>query len=405
MRQIVTIIILSSFCFGIQAQNRVQHTINSNWGFYKGNADVDDQDISWHDVTIPHSWNVDDVMDDEPGYYRDTACYKKDLYIPSEWKDKQVFIIFDAIGINADIYVNETLARSHTGAYTSFNVDITDYIDFTEDGNTKVRLFIRANNTFTDDVAPLSADFTFFGGIYRDVHLLALDKVHFRMDQYNSKGVFWNTPKVSEKSVKIVLNGAFSSKLAKMKEVSVEHILYSKNGEKVLSHIEAYKNNGNETTPFSCKIRLRKPELWSPENPNLYRLVSRLEVDGKIVDEIENPIAFRWFEFDAEEGFSLNGEPYHLVGASRHQDYENMGNALDDALHLRDIELLKEMGGNFLRIAHYPQDETIIQACDRMGILCSIEIPLVNAITQSEAFFNNAEFMLREMMAQYYNHP
>lgn len=405
MRQIVTMIIVSSFCFGIQAQSRVQYTINSNWSFYKGYADVSDQDIPWQDVTIPHSWNVEDVLDDEPGYYRDTACYTKDLHIPAAWKDKQVYLIFDAIGINADIYMNGKLARSHTGAYTSFNVNITDYIDFAEDGNAKNQLFVRANNTFTDDVAPLSADFTFFGGIYRDVHLVALDNVHFRMDKYNSKGVFWNTPKVSEKSAKIVLNGAFISSLAKTQEVFVEHLLYSKDGEKILSHLKAYKNKGGETTPFSCKLKLKKPGLWSPENPNLYRLVSRLKVDGKIVDEIENPIAFRWFEFDAEEGFSLNGEPCYLVGASRHQDYANMGNALDDALHLHDIELLKEMGGNFLRIAHYPQDETIIQACDRLGILCSIEIPLVNAITESEAFFDNAEFMLREMMAQYYNNP
>lgn len=405
MKHIIIVITATLLCNGMQAQSRVQYTINSNWNFYKGKADVSDHTIAWESVTIPHSWNVDDVMDDEPGYYRDTASYAKELFIPASWKDKKVFLIFDAIGINADIYVNGKLARSHTGAYTSFNVEISKYLHFSEVGNSKNQLFIQANNTFTDDVPPLSGDFTFFGGIYRDVHLLALEKVHFRMDQYNSKGVFWNTPNVSEKSADIFLKGAFSSSLSMAKEVTVEHIILSGDGKIVLSHEKAYKSQTGETVPFSCKLKLKKPELWSPESPSLYRLVSSLKVDGEIMDQIENPIAFRWFEFDSEKGFSLNGSPYRLIGASRHQDFSNMGNALDDAMHVLDIELLKEMGGNFLRIAHYPQDESIIQACDRLGILCSIEIPLVNAITESEEFFHNSEVMLREMMAQYYNYP
>ncbi|MDX2415192.1 MAG: glycoside hydrolase family 2 TIM barrel-domain containing protein, partial [Bacteroidales bacterium] len=405
MKQLIALIVIGSLGLGLQAQNRLQYTINSNWNFYKGKANVSDANIPWEPVTIPHSWNVEDVLDDEPGYYRDTACYSKDLFIPASWKDKKVFLVFDAIGINADIYVNGDLVRKHTGAYTSFNVDISDYLHFSEDGNTKNKLFVQANNTFTDEVAPLSADFTFFGGIYRDVQLLALEEVHFRMDEYNSKGVFWNTPKVSEKSADIILNGAFNSSLPQGKEVFVKHILFSKDGENVLEHNKKHESNRGKTVPFSCKLKLKKPELWSPESPNLYRLVSRLIVDGKIVDQIENPMAFRWFEFDSENGFSLNGSPYQLIGASRHQDFSNMGNALYDAMHIRDIELLKEMGGNFLRIAHYPQDETIIETCDRLGVLCSIEIPLVNAITESEAFFKNSEFMLLEMMAQYYNHP
>ncbi|MCF8381593.1 MAG: beta-galactosidase [Bacteroidales bacterium] len=390
---------------GIQAQSRLDFTINSNWHFYKGKADPSSNSIPWESVNLPHSWNVDDVMDDVVGYYRDTASYKKDLYIPAGWKDKEVFLVFDAIGISANIYINGKLAGSHIGAYTSFNVPISEYLDFSEEGQSKNLLFVQANNSYSDDIPPLSADFTFFGGIYRDVHLVALEKVHFEMDSFNSGGVIWTTPEVSNESAEVQIRGAFSNSFDKKKKVSIEHILIDNRGKDVLSYEEEHSAKSGEVIPFNCQMNLKKPNLWSPENPYLYRLVSRLKIDGKIIDEIENPLGFRWFDFDVENGFSLNGMPYKLIGASRHQDFPDMGNALEDEIHIRDIELLKEMGGNFLRIAHYPQDEAILQACDRLGILTSIEIPLVNRITESEAFFNNSELMLREMMAQYYNHP
>ena len=389
----------------IKAQERLQFSINSNWQFFQGAVDPSMKNVMWESVNIPHCWNALDVMDDVPDYYRGIASYKKDLYIPASWKDKEVYLVFDAIGISANVYINGQLAGSHMGAYTSFNIPISKFLDFPEEGVSANQIIVEANNRYSDDIPPLSADFTFFGGIYRDVHLLALEKVHFRMDSLNSKGVFWNTPEVSDKSAELQLNGAFTNSLSEEKKIKVEHKVYNKYGEEVLSHVKKYSAKSGETVAFNFQSEIDNPELWSPENPYLYRLVSCLKADGKVVDQIENPLAFRWFHFDSEKGFSLNGSPYKLIGASRHQDYPGLGNALDDELHLHDIELLKEMGGNFLRIAHYPQDETIIQECDRLGILTSIEIPLVNRITESEAFFNNSERMLREMMAQYYNHP
>ena len=405
MKQILLLILLGLIFSVSQAQSRCQYTINSNWHFYKGKLDSTLEAIPWENVSVPHCWNVDDVTDDEPGYYRDTASYKKDIFIPASWKDKEVYLIFDAIGISADVFINGEKAGSHQGAYTSFNIPISKYLQFSEIGNAKNQILVVANNCYNKDIPPLSADFTFFGGIYRDVHIVALNKIHFRMDQYNSKGVFWNTPKVSDEYAELSLSGAFSNSFPIKKKVELEHILFDKNGIEVLNYKEKHAAKAGNSVNFNCQLKLDNPELWSPENPCLYRLVSRLKLDGKIVDQIENPLAFRWFNFDAENGFSLNGSPYKLIGASRHQDFSQLGNALSDEIHIRDVELLKEMGGNFLRIAHYPQDETILETCDRLGILTSIEIPLVNSITESEAFFNNSELMLREMMAQYYNHP
>lgn len=392
-------------CINVTAQSRMQHTINSDWQFFKGPVSGADDEVDWQKVNVPHCWNVDDVMDDVPGYYRDTACYKKDIYIPASWKNRDVFLVFDGVAICAEVYVNGHLAASHIGAYTSFNVPISQYLKFSDEGNCKNEIFVQANNSFNVDIPPLSADFTFFGGMYRDVHILALDKVHFRMDELNSEGVFWNTPTVSSESAELKIKGVFENESSKTKKVIVKHIILDKKGKVVLSDKKKYKSAASALVPFNQDYVIAQPHLWSPEDPYLYTIVSQLIVDDVVTDQIENPLAFRWFAFDSESGFSLNGYPYKLVGTSRHQDYKDLGNALSDARHIRDVELLKAMGGNFLRISHYPQDKAVIEACDRLGILTSIEIPLVNRITESEAFFDNSEMMLREMMAQYYNHP
>jgi beta-galactosidase len=405
MKQIFLLLLFGLLFMDSQAQVRCQYTINSNWKFCKGNIEAAAKGVKWENVSVPHCWNIADVLDDEPGYYRDTACYKRDLYIPASWSDKEIFLVFDAIGISAGIYINGQLVGSHTGGYTAFNVPITKYLNFSDEGNSKNQLFVRASNSYNKDIPPLSGDFTFFGGLYRDVHLIALDKVHFRMDQYNSQGVFWTTPKVSPESAELNVKGAFSNSFPRTRKVVVEHSVIDDAGKEVLAYSEKHIAKSGESVNFGCNLKLDNPKLWSPEHPYLYRMISRLIVDGQIVDQVENPLAFRWFKFDADNGFFLNGSPYKLIGASRHQDFATLGNALDDAVHIHDIELLKEMGGNFLRVAHYPQDEAVLEACDRLGILTSIEIPLVNRITESEAFFHNSEVMLREMMAQYYNHP
>ncbi|MGA7965855.1 MAG: glycoside hydrolase family 2 TIM barrel-domain containing protein, partial [Gammaproteobacteria bacterium] len=152
---------------------------------------------------------------------------------------------------------------------------------------------------------------------------------------------------------------------------------------------------------------ISNPHLWSPGDPYLYRVVSQIfdRRSGKVLDEISNPLGLRWFKFDADNGFFLNGKHMKLIGANRHQDYPGMGNAVPEHLQIRDIELLKKMGANFIRISHYPQDPVILQECDKLGILASVEIPIVNTITESDAFTNNCEHMMTEMIRQNFNHP
>src|SRR5690606_12161947 len=147
------------------------------------------------------------------------------------------------------------------------------------------------------------------------------------------------------------------------------------------------------------------PKLWSPQDPYLYQVTTTIQENGHVLDELVNPLGLRWFEFDAEKGFFLNGEHLKLIGTNRHQDFKGLGNALPEELHKRDVELLKEMGGNFLRVAHYPHDPTVLETCDRLGILTAVEIPIVNRITESEGFAENSKNMQREMIKQGFNHP
>jgi beta-galactosidase len=151
---------------------------------------------------------------------------------------------------------------------------------------------------------------------------------------------------------------------------------------------------------------ITSPHLWSPEDPYLYSVETKItDEKNKVIDVIKNPLGFRWFSFDAAKGFMLNGSPYKLIGASRHQDFKDLGNAVPDNLAIKDVVLLKQMGANFLRVAHYPQDPVVLKTCDSIGLLTSVEIPVVNEITESAAFYNNCEQMQLEMIRQNFNHP
>jgi beta-galactosidase len=413
MRYLNLIIVLTSIILfncnnTLTAQPRIYETINSNWKFYKGEINSlpqkADSTIKWEYVSIPHSWNVADVMDDEPSYYRGTGWYEKQLFVPSSWQKKDIYLFFEGASQVTEVYINGKKVGDHIGGYTAFSFLINDFLKL---GNEANDLLVKVNNSYNADIPPLSADFTFYGGIYRDVNLIAVDQVHFDMDNHASNGVFITTPKVNESTADMSVKGSFINK-STARTVLVQTRLLDADG-KSIAHVQTkIKAAVNQPLPFQQDItNIIAPKLWSPESPYLYKVVTSL-VDSKtkvILDEIISPLGFRWFTFDSTNGFFLNGKPCKLIGASRHQDYKDMANALPDALHVRDVELLKEMGGNFLRVAHYPQDPEVLEACDRLGILASVEIPIVNQITESEAFSNNCKNMQVEMIKQNFNHP
>jgi beta-galactosidase len=394
--------------FSANAQDRISSSINSNWQFCKGDTSKATSSKKWSLVSIPHTWNSEDVSDEEPGYYRGEGWYKKSIMIPTSWKEKEVYLYFEGVGQVAEVYLNGKFVGKHIGSYNAFTFPITHYLNYESEAKGNNEILIKVDNSHDENIPPLSADFTFYGGIYRDVYVKAINKIHFDADNYASSGIFITTPVVNSNNAIVNIKGSLINKTESKRKLIISNKIYTNDGKLFSEQNNSYVLNSGQKTEFQQAIKnIKDPHLWSLDDPYLYRVVSTIydAANNQKLDEIVNPIGFRWFSFDAEKGFFLNGKSIKLIGASRHQDYKGLGNALSDAMHVQDVELLKEMGGNFLRIAHYPQDPAIIEACDRLGILTSVETPIVNRITESEAFAMNAKEMHTEMIRQYYNHP
>lgn len=374
---------------------RIKQSINTSWQFHKGKDTDQMAEGYWQNVTIPHTWNAEDVMDDIPGYYRGIGWYQKEIYIPQDWQGKSIYVYFEGAGQVADVFINGQAAGTHKGAYLAFSFDITALV---KPGKNILR--VKLDNSPDPAIAPLGGDFSVYGGIYRDVYLIAANTSHFDMDNYATNGVFVATPKVSKEMASVLVKGKVT---AAGKNLKIGTAIYNSEG----SIVSKAENTISKDGTFTATIKaIHNPELWSPETPYLYKVVTVLsDTSGNILDEVTNPLGFRWFSFDAEKGFSLNGKPYKIMGASRHQDFKDLGSALPDALHINDVQWLKDMGGNFLRVSHYPQDPAIMEACDRLGILTAVETPGNNQVTESEEYTNNMLDMQREMIRQNYNHP
>lgn len=385
-------LIFNSFA---QETGRKLISLNDQWQFSKDKS-------AWEKVNLPHTWNAFDVMDDEPGYYRGIGWYKRKLNTDASLKGRDVFISFNGADQETEVYINGKLAGSHIGGYTKFVVPVSKFLNYRDD-----EIEVKVSNRFNEDIAPLTADFTFFGGIYRNVNLLVTGAAHFSQQDNGSSGVYITTPQVSEAAASVQVRSLITT-AENGRKVQLQTSLLNAEGKIIASQLNLLNlSAGVNNTSIQDFKTIKQPELWSPERPYLYRVITKI-IDVKtkaVIDQISNPLGFRWFKFDAAQGFFLNGKPLKLIGASRHQDYAGLGNAVPDALQIRDIELLKKMGGNFLRVAHYPQDPMILEACDRLGILASVEIPVVNTITESEAFTANCKNMQIEMIRQNFNHP
>ncbi len=391
-------LLLAGFLYA-QPSPRTITNINHEWLFTKENKTG--QQVKWETVHLPHTWNTDDVMDDVPGYYRGVGLYKRKLIADKKLKGKQFYLLFEGANQVAEVFINGIKAGEHTGGYSAFTVCITDLISFEKENE----VLVKVDNSFNQDIPPLTADFTFYGGIYRDVWLQAVDAVHFSL---NDNGLYINTPSVSTKNATVQVKATISNKELSSKKIRIKTVIKNKEGKTVaaVSQLVVIKPGTVWSVPQPL-INIKNPELWSPESPYLYTITSEIRetATGKLVDVVTNPLGLRWFHFDAAKGFFLNGKSFKLVGTSRHQDYKGLGNALPDDLAIQDIVLLKKMGGNFLRIAHYPQDPSVLAACDSLGILTSVEIPVVNEITETDHFYDNCLAMQVEMIRQHYNHP
>lgn len=387
---------------------RVKYTINDNWRFEKTEQDAPASekfnDTGWSIVNIPHTYNNLDGDDEIPGYYRGPSWYRKQVFVDKMHEDKHAFIYFEGANQEIEVYVNGQFAGRHIGGYTRFRFDVSHLLRYGEKNN----IAVKVNNRHHVDIPPLSADFTFYGGIYRDVYLEFIHKVHVATNHFASGGVYVKTPAVSEKEAIIEITSLITNESAHTEKIIVENTICDASGKQIKSIRKQLSLKPNSTISETArKVTVDNPVLWDIDNPHLYILYTRIyDKYGKIMlDETSTAFGLRWFEFDPEQGFFLNGKHRKLRGTNRHQDYLTKGNALRDEMHVRDLLLLKEMGINFLRISHYPQDPVVLEMCDKLGIVTSVEIPLVNAITESQEFLNNSVNMVKEMVWQNFNHP
>lgn len=390
------------------SQVRTVTGLNQYWQFTKGAYDPagnNAKPATWETVSLPHTWNKDDVNDDVPDYHRAVCWYKKTIAVNSDQKNKNVYLYFEGADQITNVYVNGKKAGTHIGGYTAFTVQIDQYLNW--GAAEKNEIAVEVDNRFNEDVPPLTADFTFYGGIYRNVNLITTNKVHFDMGD-GAYGVYVSTPQVSAAKASVKVKGQLIKYAGFKNKLKIESTVFDADGKQVAAKVNVLAKDNTIAVAFIQDIpEIATPHLWTPDDPYLYHIITKVyNADTKeLLDEIENPLGLRWFRFDANKGFFLNDKPLKLIGASRHQDRQGLGNALPDGYHEADMKLLKAMGGNFLRIAHYPQSPEVLAACDRLGILATVEIPIVNAITESDAFTNNSKQMLMEMLHQNYNHP
>ena len=349
--------------------------LNQDWHF----TGQDGKEIS---VNVPHTWNNFDGQDGGNDYYRGTCHYRKNFAKPAfQAGEERIYLEFRGVNASADVELNGKKVCHHDGGYSTFRADITDLLAEEND------LRVAVDNSKNDTVYPQVADFTFYGGIYRDVLLVKVNKDHFEMDHWGGEGLKI-TPTVDGKDGKVRVESFHSAEGA---QVCVE--LLDAEGKTVAS------GTGADLT-----LTISQVHLWDGlKDPYLYTAVARLERDGVVKDEVRARFGVRTFRMDPDKGFFLNGRSYPLRGVCRHQDRRDMGNAISEAEHREDMDLIREIGANTIRLAHYQHDQFFYDLCDEYGMVVWAEIPYISSHMNNGR--QNTCDQMQELIVQNYNRP
>ncbi len=366
--------------------------MNAGWKFIAHDAGlVDYCPAGWEDVTLPHTWNAVDGMDGNGGYKRESCWYAKAFEAPARQLGKgKIYIEILAAGQQAAVYVNGKKAVSHEGGYSIFRADITEHLK--EAGENL--LVINCSNRYKDSVYPQSADFTFYGGLYRGVNLISVPESHFDLDYYGGPGI-----KVTPKPVE---GGA-----------DFELMAYVVNADENFTVLYSVFDQEGREVAYGCRpadnpaVTLFVPDakLWEIEEPYLYTVTAVLQRRNEAYDEVSVKAGVRSFSCDPQKGFIFNGRQMPLRGVSRHQDRLYKGNALTKKEHYEDAAMIKELGANSIRLAHYQHSQDFYEACDELGFVVWAEIPFISVFQKNPQAHQNCVSQLTELIVQNYNHP
>lgn len=354
-------------------------------------------DSGWQRITLPHTWNAHDVTDEWPGYWRGIGWYRKHFTLDSAWRDKRIFLEFEGVNLVSEFWLNGKSLGLHKGGYTGFEFEITRLAQIGGEDNV---LTVKVDNLYHDTVPPtVKTDYNFYGGIYRDVWLRVTDQVSIA-------AVDWATPSVSADKAALRIRTAVSNQSEATRHVAIAHEILDPDGRLAAlfsDSLDVTAQGSAESEPGPRNITT--PRLWWPDAPNLYTIRTTLRDGSRVLDAVETTLGFRWFRFDAQAGFFLNGKRVQIQGTNWHQSYPGMGSALPNSRHWKDMLVIREMGANFWRTSHYPHDPATMEASDRLGLMVWDELPVNKELGNTDEYIANVSQMAREMIARDRNHP
>ena len=359
--------------------------LNGSWAFTKAGEVPAAMPTDWETVTVPHCWNAVDGQDGGNDYYRGTCHYAKNLNKSELPKADRYYLEIQGANSSADVYVDGKKLCHHDGGYSTWRVDITDSLSDTS------LLVIAVDNSANEIVYPQMADFTFYGGLYRNVNLICVSESHFDLDYFGAPGIKV-TPTIDGTNANVEVEVYMTNAKAGQ---TVKYTIYDKE-ENVVATVESAETKAN--------FVIENVHLWhGRKDPYLYCCEAELVEGGEVIDNVCTRFGCRSFKIDPNNGFILNGEEYPLRGVSRHQDRWGFGNALLPEHHEEDIALICEVGCTTIRLAHYQHDQYFYDLCDEKGLVIWAEIPYISKHMPTAR--ENTISQMKELIAQNYNHP
>ena len=360
--------------------------INRKWAFSKQATEVPAEiNSKWDFVNLPHTWNAIDGQDGGNDYYRGTAYYARELDREELPEAQRYYIEICGANSSADLYVNGQHLKRHDGGYSTWRADITDCLQV------KNLIVLAVDNAPNDTVYPQVADFTFYGGLYRNVNIIAVSESHFDLDYYGGPGI-QVTPVIEGKDARVKIESYLTGSKTGQ---TLRYTVKDGEGQTVVSL---------ESAETRAEVVIENVHLWQGrKDPYLYTLEAELVEDGQVLDNISTRFGCRSYRIDPENGFILNDEEYPLRGVSRHQDRWGIGNALLPEHHTEDMDLICEVGATTIRLAHYQHDQFFYDLCDERGMVVWAEIPYISQHMAGGR--ENTIQQMKELITQNYNHP